>query len=116
MGSRRAEDTVQPLAGTVVAPAGRRFFEESVMSVGTWVVAGLVVGFLASKLVIRSGDGLLRDIGLGVVGAVLSGGIFGAVSTPDATNFNVFGLVVTLAGAGAALVVYHTLFPRVRPG
>jgi uncharacterized membrane protein YeaQ/YmgE (transglycosylase-associated protein family) len=88
------------------------------MSVGTWIIAGLVVGFLVSKFIIRSGDGLLRDIGLGIVGAVLAGGIFVTVSSAptDATGFNVFGLIVTLAGAGAALVVYHTLFPHVRPG
>lgn len=86
------------------------------MSIGTWVILGLLVGFLASKLVIRSGDGLLRDLGLGVAGAVLAGGVLGALGMPEATGVNVFGLVVTLAGAAAALVVYYTLFPRIRPG
>lgn len=86
------------------------------MSIGTWVVAGLVVGFLASKLIIRSGHGLLRDMGLGVGGAVLAGAVFAVVTTPDLTSTNVFGLVVTLAGACAALVVYHMFFPEIRAG
>ena len=86
------------------------------MSIDTWIIAGLLVGLVASKLVIRSGDGLVRDLGLGVVGAVAAGAIFGALSTAEATGVNVFGLVVTLAGASAALVAYHTLFPHVRPG
>lgn len=86
------------------------------MSIGIWIVAGLIVGFLASKLIVRTGDGLPRDLGLGVAGAVLAGWLFAALTTPDATDMSVFGLVVTLAGAGAALVVYHTLYPHVRPG
>lgn len=86
------------------------------MSIGTWVIAGLIVGFLASKLVLRTSEGLMRDLGLGVAGAILAGGIFGAVGPEEVHGLNVFGLVVTFAGAAAALVVYHTLFPGVRPG
>ena len=86
------------------------------MSIGTWFIAGLIVGFLANKLIVRSGEGLMRDFGLGVAGAALAGALFGAVSTPDASAINVFGLVVTLAGASAALIVYHTLNPHVRAG
>lgn len=84
------------------------------MSIGIWIVAGLMVGFLASKLIVRSGNGLARDLGLGVTGAVLAGLIFGAVATPEVNGIDVFGLVVTLAGATAALITYYTLFPRVR--
>ena len=86
------------------------------MSVVTSIIVGLVTGFLASKLVIRTGKGLLRDLGLGIAGAVLGGLLFGALSTPEATGLDVFGLVVTLAGACAVLVVYHTFFQRVRQG
>jgi uncharacterized membrane protein YeaQ/YmgE (transglycosylase-associated protein family) len=86
------------------------------MSIATWVIVGLVAGFLASKLVIRSGEGLLRDLGLGIGGAVLAGWIFGVLAAQEATGLDVFGLVVTLAGASAMLVVYHTFFPHVRPG
>jgi uncharacterized membrane protein YeaQ/YmgE (transglycosylase-associated protein family) len=85
------------------------------MSIGVWVVVGVVAGFLASKLVIRSGEGLLRDVGLGIGGAVVGGLIFNVLrAAPEATGLDVFGLVVTLAGAGAVLVVYHTFFPHVR--
>jgi uncharacterized membrane protein YeaQ/YmgE (transglycosylase-associated protein family) len=86
------------------------------MSIGVWIIAGLVVAFLATKWVVRSGHGLVRDLGLGVAGAVLAGRVFGALGTREATDIRVFGLVVTLAGAGAALVVYHALYPHVRPG
>ena len=84
------------------------------MLIGVWIVAGLVVGFLASKVIVRSGYGLKRDLGLGVAGAVLAGGIFGAVATPETNGIDVFGIVVTFAGAIAALITYYTLFPPVR--
>ena len=84
------------------------------MSIGIWIVTGLVVGFLASKLIVRSGSGLMRDVGLGVAGAVLAGLIFGTVATPEANGMDVFGLVVTIAGAIAALITYYTLFRHVR--
>jgi len=86
------------------------------MSIETWIIVGLVAGFVASKFIIRTGEGLLRDLGLGIVGAILGGLIFGALSAPGATGLDVFGLVVILAGASATLVLYHTLFPRFRRG
>jgi uncharacterized membrane protein YeaQ/YmgE (transglycosylase-associated protein family) len=84
------------------------------MSIGIWVVVGLIAGFLTSKLVIRSGEGTLRDVGLGIGGAVVGGWLFTVLTTRDAVGLDVFGLVVTLAGAGAVLVVYHMFFPHVR--
>ncbi|HTO51132.1 MAG TPA: GlsB/YeaQ/YmgE family stress response membrane protein [Burkholderiales bacterium] len=86
------------------------------MSIGIWIVVGVIAGVLASKLVIRSGEGLARDIGLGIAGAIIGGWIFAALNTSEATGLDVFGLVVTIASAGAVLVVYHMLFPHVRSG
>jgi uncharacterized membrane protein YeaQ/YmgE (transglycosylase-associated protein family) len=86
------------------------------MSIGIWIVVGAIAGALASKLFIRTGEGLVRDIGLGVAGAIIGGGIFAALGTSEANGIDVFGLVVTLASAGAALIMYHTLFPHVRRG
>ena len=84
------------------------------MSIGIWVMVGLIAGFLASKLVVRSGEGTLRDVGLGIGGAVVGGWLFTLLTTRDAVGLDVFGLVVTLAGAGAVLIVYHRFFPHVR--
>ena len=41
------------------------------MSIVTWIVLGLVSGFIASKIVNRTGAGALLDIVFGVVGAVV---------------------------------------------
>ena len=82
------------------------------MSIGTWVVVGLVAGFLASKFVVRTGDGLLRDLGLGIAGAVVGGFVFRILTTTDSNGLSFPGLLMALAGAAAALVVYHRYFPR----
>jgi uncharacterized membrane protein YeaQ/YmgE (transglycosylase-associated protein family) len=86
------------------------------MSIDIWIIAGLVVGIVASKVIIRSGEGLLRDLGLAVAGAVAAGAIFAALGTAAPVGLDVFGLVVVLAGASAALVAYHTFFPLIRAG
>jgi len=44
------------------------------MSILAWIVLGLIAGFIGSKLVNKSGEGVLLDIILGIVGAVIGGG------------------------------------------
>jgi uncharacterized membrane protein YeaQ/YmgE (transglycosylase-associated protein family) len=53
------------------------------MSFLAWIILGLVAGFIGSKLVNKSGEGVLVDIPLGIVGAVLGGG-YSECSAPRA--------------------------------
>ena len=46
------------------------------MSILAWLVLGLVAGFVASKIVHKSGEGLIRDLILGVIGAFVGGWLF----------------------------------------
>ena len=43
------------------------------MTIVEWVVVGLIVGFLASRIVNRRGEGILLDLALGIGGALLGG-------------------------------------------
>ena len=43
------------------------------MSFLAWIVLGLISGFIASKIVNKRGEGILMDIVLGIVGAVVGG-------------------------------------------
>lgn len=79
------------------------------MSIQVLIVVGLLAGLLASKLIIRSGEGLLRDLALGVAGALVAGAVFGVLDNTEATGYHVFGLVVALAGACGLVVLYHSL-------
>ena len=46
------------------------------MSVIAWIVLGLIAGFIGSKIVNKTGQGMLMDIVLGIVGAVVGGFLF----------------------------------------
>ncbi|MGO9717720.1 MAG: GlsB/YeaQ/YmgE family stress response membrane protein [Steroidobacteraceae bacterium] len=82
------------------------------MSFLIWIVFGLIAGFIASRLVNKSGDGMLLDILLGIVGAVIGGWLFNAFGMPGVTGFNVYSVVVAVIGATVLLIVYHALTRR----
>ncbi len=82
------------------------------MSFIAWIVLGLIAGFIASKLVNKAGDGMVLDILLGVVGAVVGGWLFNAFGMAGVTGLNVYSLVVAVVGAVLFLVIYHALFRR----
>jgi uncharacterized membrane protein YeaQ/YmgE (transglycosylase-associated protein family) len=82
------------------------------MSFLAWIVLGLLAGFIASKLVNKSGEGMLLDIVLGIVGAVIGGWLFHTFGMPGVTGFNIYSLVVAVVGAAVFLIVYHALTRR----
>ena len=43
------------------------------MSIISWIILGLIAGFIGSKIVNKQGQGLLLDVALGVVGAIVGG-------------------------------------------
>ncbi len=79
------------------------------MSIIAWIILGLVAGFIASKIVNKSGQGLVLDIVLGIVGAVAGGWLFGIFGMQGVTGFNIYSLVVAVCGAVTLLVIYHTI-------
>jgi uncharacterized membrane protein YeaQ/YmgE (transglycosylase-associated protein family) len=79
-----------------------------------WIVLGLIAGFIASKIVNKTGDGLLSDIVLGIVGAVIGGYVFETFGMPGVSGLNIYSLLVAVVGAMVFLVLYHALFRRGR--
>ena len=82
------------------------------MSFIAWIVLGLVAGFIASKIVNKSGEGMIRDIILGIVGAVLGAYLFQTFGMAGVTGLNVYSILVAVVGAVVFLVLYHALFRR----
>ena len=82
------------------------------MSVLAWIILGLIAGFLASKIVNRSGQGLLLDMVLGIVGAVVGGYLYTAIGATGVTGFNLYCIFVAIVGAVAVLWAYHAISGR----
>ena len=84
------------------------------MSIIAWLVLGLIAGFIGSKIVNRSGEGLLLDIVLGIVGAFVGGFLFSLVGASPVTGLNIYSLVVAVVGAIVVLFLYHAATGRSR--
>jgi uncharacterized membrane protein YeaQ/YmgE (transglycosylase-associated protein family) len=82
------------------------------MSIIGWLVLGLIAGFIASKLVNKTGEGVVLDIVLGIVGAVVGGFLFTQFGAAGVTGFNLYSMFVAVIGAVVVLVLYHALFGR----
>jgi uncharacterized membrane protein YeaQ/YmgE (transglycosylase-associated protein family) len=79
------------------------------MSIVTWIILGLISGFIASKIVNKTGEGALMDIVLGIVGAIVGGWIFSSVGHLGVTGFNISSILVSVIGAIIVLIVYHAI-------
>jgi uncharacterized membrane protein YeaQ/YmgE (transglycosylase-associated protein family) len=77
------------------------------MSFITWIVLGLIAGFIASKIVNKRGEGALLDILLGMAGAVVGGWLFVLIGRTGVSGLNLHSLIVAILGAIVVLVVYH---------
>jgi uncharacterized membrane protein YeaQ/YmgE (transglycosylase-associated protein family) len=79
------------------------------MSLFVWILLGLVSGFIASHLVNHRGEGVVLDVLLGVVGAIIGGWIFHFFGHIGVTGLNLYSMMVATAGAVVFLILYHTI-------
>jgi uncharacterized membrane protein YeaQ/YmgE (transglycosylase-associated protein family) len=79
------------------------------MSFVAWIILGLVAGFVGSKIVNKTGEGLFLDIILGIVGAIVGGWLFSMFGASGVTGLNLYSFAVAVVGAIVVLVVYHAI-------
>ena len=82
------------------------------MSILGWIILGLLAGFIASKIVDKSGEGMLLDMALGIFGAIVGGILFSFFGAPGVSGLNIYSLIVAVVGAVVVLMLYHTLTGR----
>lgn len=84
------------------------------MSIIAWLILGLIAGFIGSKIVNQTGEGVVLDIVLGVVGAVVGGFLFTLIGAAPVTGLNIYSLIVAVIGSIVVLALYHAVTGRNR--
>ena len=79
-----------------------------IMSIIILIIAGAIVGWVAS-LIVGTKEGLLVDIIVGVVGAVIGGWIMSFFNKGGVTGFNVYSFLVALLGSVVLLVIFKAI-------
>jgi uncharacterized membrane protein YeaQ/YmgE (transglycosylase-associated protein family) len=86
--------------------------KEAVMSFLAWIILGLIAGFIGSKVVNKSGEGVFLDIILGIVGAIVGGWLFNMFGAHGVYGLNLYSILVATIGAIVVLVIYHAVARR----
>jgi uncharacterized membrane protein YeaQ/YmgE (transglycosylase-associated protein family) len=87
--------------------SGWRGMERKKMGIISWIILGAIAGFIGSKIVNKTGQGMIMDIVLGIVGAIVGGLIFSAFGASGVTGLNIYSLIVAVVGAVVVLWAYH---------
>ena len=72
-----------------------------------WIVVGLLIGFVAAKMVDLHGDDPRLGVGVAAGGALVGGAMYSLFSSDVVSAFNVWSLVAAAAGAAVGAAVWH---------
>jgi len=78
------------------------------MGILLWIVLGALAGWIASMLM-KSSSGLLQDIIVGIVGAVLGGWVMNFFGESGVTGFNLYSLIVAVLGAAILIAIIRAV-------
>jgi uncharacterized membrane protein YeaQ/YmgE (transglycosylase-associated protein family) len=82
------------------------------MGIISWIILGLIAGFIGSKIVDKRGQGFWLNIALGIVGALVGGFLFDLFGATGVTGLNIWSMIVAIAGSVVVLLVYNALTGR----
>jgi uncharacterized membrane protein YeaQ/YmgE (transglycosylase-associated protein family) len=78
------------------------------MGILLWIIFGALVGWVAS-MIMKTGGGLLWDIVVGIVGAVIGGFIMNMLGYGDVNGFNLYSFLVALLGACVLIAIVRAI-------
>ncbi len=78
------------------------------MAIISWIIFGAIAGWIAS-LITRTSQGIVMDIVLGIIGALIGGFIMNLLGFPGVGTFNVYSLIVAIIGAVILIAIGKAL-------
>ena len=69
------------------------------MGILSWIILGLVAGWLAGQFMKGGGYGLIGDIILGIIGALVGGFLASRLLDIDVNGFNLVSILIAFVGA-----------------
>ncbi len=78
------------------------------MDIIIWVVFGALVGWVASMFM-GSGGGLVWDIVVGILGAVIGGFLMNMLGQSGVGGFNLYSFVVAVIGACVLIAIVRAV-------
>jgi uncharacterized membrane protein YeaQ/YmgE (transglycosylase-associated protein family) len=82
------------------------------MGIISWIILGLIAGFIGSKIVDKQGQGLWLNIALGIIGALVGGFIFDLIGSTGVTGLNIWSMIVAVIGSVVVLLIYNAVTGR----
>jgi uncharacterized membrane protein YeaQ/YmgE (transglycosylase-associated protein family) len=83
------------------------------MGIISWIILGLIAGFIGSKIVNRQGQGFWLDIAIGIVGALVGGFLFNLFGASGVvTGLNIYSMIVAIVGSIVVLLIYNAVTGR----
>ncbi len=82
------------------------------MSIVCWLILGLLAGFIASRLYDSPGEDFILDIVLGILGAIVGGGVFSLFGAAGSDGANLYSMAAAIVGAVVVLFIYHAVGSR----
>ena len=79
------------------------------MSIVSWIILGLIAGFVGAKIVNREGQGFWLDIALGIIGALVGGFLFSLFGASGVTGLNIYSMIVAIIGSIVVLLIYNAV-------
>jgi uncharacterized membrane protein YeaQ/YmgE (transglycosylase-associated protein family) len=82
------------------------------VSIISWIILGLIAGFVGGKIVNRQGQGFWLDIALGIVGALVGGFLFSFFGSSGVTGLDLWSMLVAIVGWVVVLLIYNAVTGR----